>query len=496
MKRSVISQILALLLALALAGTALIGCADTGTGSDTTSGNSPVDSTSVPEASTEEPEETTPTALSVLGARDLDNATVTFYSRYYNGVWKSDLMATADDVDTLQVAVYRRNKMIEEQYNVNLDEIQSGKATFMSDLEIRVKSSDDTFDAVYMSATDAANSASAGLLVDLHDVKNIDLEAEWWSQSLNKSWSIGHRQFFAVGDITTIDDMSSRGVFFNKSILEQYQMESPYTYVNNNQWTLEEMFTMANTAYIPGSDGTGAQVYGISAQGSFGFIMLMAAGELVSVNNDQDIPEINIGNERSLNILDFLTKNISGNDGIFLGADADVMSHFRNGEALFMPEVLYHLISLRDSDLEVGIVPAPKYNSEQEEYCSFTTGYGITCLGFPQSCSAERLDRASFVVEALSIQSLTTLTPAYFEVCVKTRYAPDIEASGMIQIIRDTVYTDLAEMYKWGGLRDKVQTAVSNGQNISTIVSASKKSANIAINLTVEAWAKVSEFTS
>ena len=495
MKRSVISQILSVLLVLALTCTALIGCVDTGNGDTTTAGEI-LYTTSSPEASTEEPEETTPTAVSVLGTRDLDNATVTFYSRYYNGVWKSDLMATADDIDTLQVAVYRRNKMIEEQYNVKLDEIQSGKATFMSDLEIREKSSDESFDAVYMSATDAANSASAGLLIDLHDVKNIDLEAEWWSQSLNRAWSIGHRQFFAVGDITTVDDMSSRGVFFNKKILEQYSMESPYTYVNNNKWTLEEMFKMANTAYIPGADGTGAQVYGVSAQGSFGFIMLMAAGELVSVNNEQDIPEISIGNERSLNILDFLTKNISGNDGIFLGADADVMSHFRNGEALFMPEVLYHLISLRDSDLEVGIVPAPKYDSEQEEYYSFTTGYGITCLGFPQSCSAERLERASFVVEALSIQSLTTLTPAYFEVCVKTRYAPDIEASGMIQIIRDTVYTDLAEMYKWGGLRDKVQTAVSNGQSISTIVTSSKRSANIAINLTVEAWAKVPEFGS
>ncbi len=493
MKKSVLSQILSWLLALVLLCATLVGCADTGAGSETTAAPTP-DGSTAETASSTEPEETTPTAASVLGERDFDGATVTFYSRYYNGVWRSDLMATSDDVDTLPVAVYRRNKMIEEQYGVRLDEIQSGQATFMSDLERRVKSSDESFDAVYMSATDAANSASAGLLVDLHDVKQIDLDAQWWSQSLNKSWSIGHRQFFAVGDITTIDDMSARGVFFNKDILEQYEMRTPYDYVNKNEWTLENMFTMADTAYIPGSDGAGAQVYGISAQNSFGFIMLMAAGELVSVNNEQDIPEVSIGNERSLAVLDLLTKKTAGNEGIFLGADADVMANFRNGTALFMPEVLYHLISLREADFEVGIVPAPKYNAEQEDYYSFTTGYGITCMGFPQSCSTERLERAAFIVEALSIQSLTTLTPAYFEVCVKTRYAPDLDSSGMIQIIRDTIYTDLAEMYKWGGLRDKVQTAVSQGQNISTIVSGSKKMANIALNLTVDAWAKAPVF--
>ena len=156
-----------------------------------------------------------------------------------------------------------------------------------------------------------------------------------------------------------------------------------------------------------------------------------------------------------------------------------------------MPEVLYHLITLRDSDLDVGVVPLPKYDSEQDSYYSFTTGYCITCLGFPQSNTGDRLERAAFITEALAVQSLTTVTPAYFEVCVKTRYAPDIESSGMIQIILDTIYTDLAEVYKWGGLRDKVQNAVKTGGSITTIVNASKKSADIARKLTVSGWEKV-----
>ena len=74
--------------------------------------------------------------------------------------------------------------------------------------------------------------------------------------------------------------------------------------------------------------------------------------------------------------------------------------------------------------------------------------------------------------------------------CIKTRFAPDIEASGTIGIILDTLYTDLAEAYKWGGLRDKVQSAVANGTGLTSVIASSKKMANSAIKLTVDAWEK------
>ena len=179
MKTTVTKLIAALLALLVCAGSfcALSGCADTGTPDDSTAGTS----SAVADVTTDNtPEDTTPTALSVLGERDFGGETVTFYSRYYNGVWKSDLMATEDDFDTLKIAVYRRNKFIEETYKVTIAEKQSGAATFKSALEKLVTAGDNSFDAVYMSVTDAADSAQAGLLWDLHDIERIDLEGQWW----------------------------------------------------------------------------------------------------------------------------------------------------------------------------------------------------------------------------------------------------------------------------------------------------------------------------
>ena len=489
MKNSISLRAAAFIIALVLAVGVLAGCSKTGNGDGTSDTGSP-SATTAPEETTA-PADTTPTALSVLGEKDFGGDTVTFYSRYYNGIWRSDLMATEDDTDTLKVAVYRRNKFIEEAYKVKIDEMQSGSASFRSKLENLVMTGDESFDAVYMSVTDAAESAQAGLFWDLHDIGRIDLEGKWWSQSCNKAWSIAGRQFFAVGDITTIDNMATYCTFFNRKIVEANQLVSPYDLVKSNEWTLGKMFEMIESAYVPGQSDNEAQVYGLSAENSFGFMMLMASGELISRNDENDIPQITIGNERSLSIADMLVSKTAGNKAIYLGADTAIMNNFRNSQSLFMPEVLYHLITLRDSDLDVGVVPLPKYDPEQDSYYSFTTGYCITCLGFPQSNTGDRLERAAFITEAMAVQSLTTVTPAYFEVCVKTRYAPDIESSGMIQIILDTIYTDLAEVYKWGGLRDKVQKAVKEGGSITTIVNASKKSADIARKLTVSGWEKV-----
>ena len=250
MKNSISLRAAAFIIALVIATGLLAGCAKTGNG-DGTSDTASTAATTAPEETTA-PADTTPTALSVLGEKDFGGDTVTFYSRYYDGLWKSDLIATEDDTDTLKVAVYRRNKFIEEAYKVKIDEIQSGSASFRSKLENLVMTGDESFDVVYMSVTDAAESAQAGLFWDLHDIGRIDLEGKWWSQSCNKAWSIAGRQFFAVGDITTIDNMATYCTFFNRKIVEANQLASPYDLVKSNEWTLGKMFEMIESAYVPG----------------------------------------------------------------------------------------------------------------------------------------------------------------------------------------------------------------------------------------------------
>ena len=167
------------------------------------------------------------------------------------------------------------------------------------------------------------------------------------------------------------------------------------------------------------------------------------------------------------------------------------MEIFSGGRSLFMAEVLLHAKTMRDKDVTFGILPMPKYTADQEDYCQYTTGYCTTVIAFPKTTTGDRLDRASFITEAMAIQSLTTVTPAFYEVCLKARYSDAPEDARMIDIISATVKSDLAEIYGWGGLKTKVQTAVSEGSSIVSVLTSSKKLTAAAIKQTVEAWDKV-----
>lgn len=468
---------------------ALSGCADTGE----TSGTGTIASTEPP-AVTETPEGTEENALSVLGPGDFGKQTVTFFSRYYSGVWISDLIATADDSDTVPLAVYRRNKLLEETYNVRIDEIRSGKQAFQDQVATRVSSGGDGIDVLYMGLTDCASTASAGYLTDILEIKNINLEGKWWSQSLNSVWTIGGRQFFATGDITTTDNMATRCMYFNKDIVDRHGMKTPYACVADNTWTFDTYFQMVQDAGVISGDGKdiSANQYGVVAQPTFGFMMLMAADELLTKNNEADIPEVVFGTERSYNVADYLTAHISGNPAVYLGADNDIMDTFTSGRSLFMAEVLLHAKTMRDKEVTFGIIPMPKYSAEQEDYCQYTTGYCTTVIAFPKTTAGERLERASFITEAMAIQSLTTVTPAFYEVCLKAKYADAPEDARMIDIITATVKSDLAEIFGWGGLKNELQNAVSAGTSVVSATESRKRLAEVAIAKTVDAWEKAS----
>lgn len=85
MKKLSLVRAAALALALILACGIFASCSNNGNGATTTAPVANSDATT-PAGEETQPEDTTPTALSVLGEKDLEKATVTFYSRYFTTV--------------------------------------------------------------------------------------------------------------------------------------------------------------------------------------------------------------------------------------------------------------------------------------------------------------------------------------------------------------------------------------------------------------------------
>lgn len=106
---------------------------------------------------------------------------------------------------------------------------------------------------------------------------------------------------------------------------------------------------------------------------------------------------------------------------------------FKENKALFMWQTLSSAQILRNMEMDFGILPYPKYDAMQEDY--YTQALEThTVLTIP--VSAINVSQSAALLEALSEISYSTVTPAYFDTALKTKYTRDVESLDMIDLIR------------------------------------------------------------
>ena len=481
------------LLVLMLIGT--VACAQTPADSDTDQAATTVGAA---DGATEAPvdETTAVNAQNILGPNDFGGATLTFYSRKYNGAWSSDLLAPVEDGTILNDSIYKRNIRLSEMYSINFEQIESGKRDCANDAINLINAGDTEFQAMYMGLSDAANMAQKGHLLDITELSNINLEGQWWTQSSNKAWSIGGAQYFATGAITVVDDQAIRTMFFNKDIIAQYNLKTIYDLVDDNEWVFEKFFEYVEIAKQDNGDGvtTTDDIFGCSAQNTLGFMMTMGSGEMLAGKDADDYPIIVASSnaDRFISVVDYLTSKISGNEGIYQGDDEVIREIFGNGRSLFYAEVLMHAQTMRQSyDLAFGIVPMPKYNADQENYYQYSTGRNTTVICFPHTVTGDDLDMATFMVEAMAVESVETVTPAYYEICLKGRYADDAESAAMLDIVTASVATDYAEIFAWASFHSTIQSAITSGTPIASILKKNAAAAEKIMKNTINDFQKL-----
>lgn len=489
-KKMICAVSLLLLVSMLLAS---VACSDT---SEENIGETQATTAGADTSATPVNETTSIDAKNILGPRNFGGETLTFYSRKYNGAWSSDLIADREDGTVVNDAVYKRNATLSALYSVNFEQIESGKRDCLDDFIKVISSGDTEIHAAYLGLSDAATAAQRGYLLDMTQLDNINLEGEWWTQSLNKAWSIGHSQYFATGAITTVDDQAIRTMFFNKDIIEEHGLKTIYELVYDNEWVYDKLFEYAEIAKKDDGDGQVSlnDTFGVCAQRSFGFMMTMSSGEMLVSKDADDYPVIaaNSSATRFIEVVSYLTEKISDNDSVYQGDDTVIRDLFGNDQSLFYAEVLMHAQTMRvNYEVNFGIIPMPKYNSEQENYYQYSTGRNTTVIAFPNTVTGSELDMATFLVEAMAIESVNTVKPAYYDICLKGRYAGDANDVNMLDIVTTSVATDYAEIYAWGGFHSKVQEAITTGAPIASILKRYSDAAEKAMKQAIEDFRKL-----
>ena len=420
-----------------------------------------------------EPEKTTPD----LPERTFGGHTFTFLLKGENhNEWASlDIAAEEETGDVINDAIFRRNTYVEEKYDVTIAWNLNSDPNAV--LRRSLRAGDTEFDLIMPDLPNAARLAAEGLLYDMKDMPYMDLSAKWWDQQAVKELSIGTKLYYCTGDLsfTAIDTIWI--MMFNKTLIQDFNLEDPYAVVKSGGWTYNKLEEMIR--------GVSQDLNGDGIVNEFdfaGFVtpsdryvraMILSGGESFTEKTADDHFAFKYPNEKFLEIYDRTMELMHNNpDVLDINRITDQGSSyltnkyfiaktmFEENRVLFFSEVMQNVFRLRQSDADFGIIPLPKHSAEQEFVPHYVFVDTTTVSAIPSN--APDLERTGIILEALTAESTYTVMPAYYEVSLKTKLARDDQSGEMIDLIRASRTYDLATVYDFGGIYGAVSAAIIN----------------------------------
>lgn len=436
-------KLLAAVMAVLLTGGLFAACADKG-GEDVKTDPEAVASTSAqtPDETTEED----PFAGINYGGR-----TFTYL------VWKqgiSEYYGDDSDGDMIKTSLFRRNSIVSDKLGVELEFIEepgnsSTFTTFCQTAGNNIKSGAHAYDALACYSRSASLLMMQGSLLNLLDNEYLDFEQTWWPESLVKLNTIGGKLYFSSGDIATSLLYEMMFMSINNDLAKDRGISGVQEKALAGNWTFDYMLEIISNVYTDASGGTTPRdinnTYGLYliSHPQLDIFYLGAGLNYVEIDSDgRAIVSDDIGGDISSDIREKLRKVFwSGNesDGYYSNSGDDLAALSTGKSLLYVINGSRLQARMSQADFSYGILCAPKYNSDQENY--------YTAVGFPHSMyciplDANDPDMSGAVLELTARTSYEEVTPTVFDTAFKYKYSQGAADGQMFDIIRRGVVFD------------------------------------------------------
>ena len=396
-----------------------------------------------------------------------------------------DVYAESETGDAINDAVFQRNRLIEEHFNIKIKE--EGVYGPVDNMQKLIIAGDDTID-VFTDGLNALTKLTTGnMLYDINDIAEIQFDQPWWDQQIRTELSIGGKCFFATGDISIMDNEGTWCILFNKKLIEDYDLDNPYALVEGGTWTIDKMYEMAKAvAKDVDGDGkmTGADQFGFLTEVYNIYALWVGGNNMIIQKDADDMPVSAMLNERAAAVYDkVLTMQFDTSVSAVAGsavfpAYSDMNVCFTEGRGLFDYGAMALISDFRESETDFGILPSPKLDEAQEMYRNTFSPYNMTAYAIP--ATAADPSRTGMILESMAQVSQHILTPAYMDVSLKGKFVRDEESEDMIELVLATRSYDLGAIFQWGTSFSIFNSAASS--KIGTYASQVEKSSKALNN--------------
>lgn len=398
-------------------------------------------------------------------------------------------------------ALYRRNEIAMSKLNIKITGITDYKSTNSGVAMIRrANTSGDTdYNMGIISTYDCGTLTTSDDLRDLNEYGYLDLSQSWWDQNMNRDVTVNNRLHFTTGDISLVTTIAMYNMVFNKTMFRENGWEMPYDDVKNGTWTFDKMksYIMAVSRDLNADDKMDSNdLYGMVYIHSTVIAALNMSGERFARVGEDGKIELTLGTERAENaIVDFIELT-QDRDHVYNGQTAtgglSATGMFAEGHCLFRLGEHLMFPYYRDTQLDYGILPLPKFDESQDRYYTPFGGWDAAFVCVPNSVEDD--EQNSAIMEYLAYISQSIVTPAYYTKTLVGSYVQDPESYDMITLEMQNRIFDIGYIYNIGNMKTVVEQL---SKNYSTAFAStwrgSQRSAERALNKLNETLFKTKE---
>ena len=355
-------------------------------------------------------------------------------------------------------AAFARNTTVEERFNTKIAFFPNADySTCSRTITNSVTAGDGgAFDLIQYHVVENSGVAMKGYYLNWYDVPNIDFTRSWWSDSNINDLTINGRCFLAMGDFAISTIGGTYCMYYDKQEAQNYQIEDLYEVVREGRLTLDFLKGLASQIYTD-KNGDGIKNEGdyfalASNQRSNFNTYLWACDNQIFSRDDTGELTYNYFSEHLVNVYDSCWDLLNSYEGVWTGFEhGSAISLFTNYGSLLCNGTLDSATSsLVEFEHDYGVIPYPKYDEAQAEYKTMVDGYHEAMA---VAKTAEYLEFIGTVTEALCAESYKQVMPAFFDVCLKQRYASSPADAEMMDLCVASRVFDLGYVYdNWKGI--------------------------------------------
>ncbi|MBO7176388.1 MAG: hypothetical protein J6W14_03355, partial [Clostridia bacterium] len=301
---------------------------------------------------------------------------------------------------------------------------------------------------------------------------------DWWDQKLIETGTFKDQYLYYLGGNYHLQAFEGTTcIFFNKEMISTLKLENPYDLVRSGKWTMDKMYEYASAAASLNGDETfdysasGSSVYGIATITNMMPAFIMGCDAYYIEKAENGDPILGFTSEHFQNVCTKIAA-LTSTPGVYKAND-EVALFMANRALLIGGEIKAAANEMRDSQVEFGMIPSPKYDEAQKEYVS-NMYWASHVMSIPTTCTD--VDRAAIVIETLNYEATEKLLPIYYD-RVSYKGLRDNDSIEMLELIRKNRYYNWGLAYNWiESIEPNVHDMLLAGNgNISSLGAASNK---------------------